>query len=230
MSGYRWIMTIVKRDERDVYARYLKSRGIETQYATLVNGTASKTMLDYLGIERTEKVMIEAMCEAAEAERILRGYETHLGIDLPGNGIALTVPVATVGGVSSLTELTRGQQINMDEGKHMSENHYALIVTIADKGSVDTVMDAARSAGARGGTVIGARGTGKPEHARFFGMSIGEEKEIVYIVTKKADKAAIMQAIMDKAGPHTDAHGVLFSLPVDSIVGLQSVAEEAPIG
>ena len=109
----------------------------------------------------------------------------------------------------------------------MNENPYALIVTIADKGSVDTVMDAARSAGARGGTVIGARGTGKPEHAKFFGMSIGEEKEIVYIVVRKAEKSAIMEAIMAQAGPHTASHGVLFSLPVDSIVGLQSVAQDA---
>ena len=48
----------------------------------------------------------------------------------------------------------------------------------------------------------------------FFGISIGEEKEIVYIVAKKAEKAAIMQAIMAKAGPNSEAHGVLLSLPV----------------
>lgn len=109
--------------------------------------------------------------------------------------------------------------------KKVSEYPYALIITIADKGNVDIIMDAARSAGARGGTVIAARGTGAEMQARFFGISIGEEKEIVYIVAKKAEKAAIMQAIMAKAGPNSEAHGVLFSLPVDSIAGLRSVAE-----
>lgn len=106
----------------------------------------------------------------------------------------------------------------------MNDIMYSLIVAITAKGNTDTVMDAARSAGARGGTVINARGTAPGTKAKFFGLSIGNEKEIVYILTLKADKDMIMHAIMDKAGMHTDAQTVLFSLPVDSMVGLRSLA------
>ena len=108
----------------------------------------------------------------------------------------------------------------------MTDIMNSLIVAITAKGNTDTVMDAARSAGARGGTVINARGTAPGAKAKFFGLSISNEKEIEYILTHKSDKDKIMHAIMETAGMHTDAQTVLFSLPVDSMVGLRSLAPE----
>ena len=106
----------------------------------------------------------------------------------------------------------------------MDENmsKLVLIVTIADKGYSEKVMEAARGAGASGGTVLKAHGTGA-EIAKFFGVSISEEKEMVYIVAKRTDRDAIMKAIMEKAGNTTDAHGIVYSLPVDSVAGVRSL-------
>ena len=83
-------------------------------------------------------------------------------------------------------------------------------------------MESARSAGATGGTVLKAHGTGA-EIAKFFGVSISEEKEMVYIVAKRDDRDAIMKAIMAKAGNNTNAHGIVYSLPVDSVAGIRSL-------
>ena len=102
-----------------------------------------------------------------------------------------------------------------------SESKIVLIITIVDKGNTDMVMDAARSVGAKGGTVVRAKGTGA-EIAKFFGVSISEEKEMVYIVAKRDNRDSIMKAIMEKAGVNTDAHGIIFSLPVDNVVGLKA--------
>ena len=57
--------------------------------------------------------------------------------------------------------------------------------------------------------------------AKFFGVSISEEKEMVYIVANREKRDDIMRAIMEKAGSNTEAHGVIFSLPVDGVVGLK---------
>ena len=82
-------------------------------------------------------------------------------------------------------------------------------------------MDAARSAHAPGGTVIHAKGTGA-EHARkFLGISLAEEKEMIFIVVRSDRKNEIMKAIMKQAGPGTPAGAVLFSLPVTSVAGLR---------
>jgi nitrogen regulatory protein PII len=99
-----------------------------------------------------------------------------------------------------------------------------LIIAIVNKGNTDLVMNAARDAGASGGTVVKGKGTGA-EIAKFFGVSITEEKEMVYIVSSREGRDAIMHAIMDKAGVKTEAHGVVFSLPVDKVVGIKHFEE-----
>ena len=99
-----------------------------------------------------------------------------------------------------------------------------MIITIVNRGNSDLVMDAAREKGARGGTIVKAMGTGA-EIAKFFGVSIPDEKELVYIVTTKADRDGIMKPIMEKAGVNTDAHGIVFALPVESVIGLQSLVD-----
>ena len=107
----------------------------------------------------------------------------------------------------------------------MKEAKYSLITVIAEKGCSDMVMDAARAVGARGGTVVHAKGTGREEDAKFFGVSISPEKEMIYIATRKSDRSEIMRAIMEKAGPQTDAKAVVFSLPVEDIAGLTALME-----
>jgi nitrogen regulatory protein PII len=102
-----------------------------------------------------------------------------------------------------------------------------LIVVICEKGHTDLVMDAARSAGARGGTVTRAKGTGSQYTDKFFGLSIAEEKEIIYIVSSSEHKGAIMTQIMTQAGSHTPAHAVVFSLPVTDTAGLRLFDEKA---
>ena len=111
------------------------------------------------------------------------------------------------------------------EDDDMSEVKYTLIVTVVNKGFTDTVMDAARAVDARGGTIVKARGTGAGFEDKFFGVSITEEKEMVYIVAKQEKRDEIMRAIMEKAGFATEARGAVFSLPVDSVTGMQSLTE-----
>lgn len=104
---------------------------------------------------------------------------------------------------------------------------YDMIVAITERGCVDMVMDAARTAGARGGTILHAKGTGTEFTARFFGVSIASEKDILLIVAAHDDKDAIMRAIMEKAGIRSAAHTAMISLPVESVVGLTSIMHQS---
>jgi hypothetical protein len=83
------------------------------------------------------------------------------------------------------------------------------------------VMDAARSAGARGGTTIKALGTGAKAAEKFFGISLADEKEIVFIVSDVEKKKDIMLSIMQGAGVKTKAHALVFSLPVSETAGFR---------
>lgn len=96
---------------------------------------------------------------------------------------------------------------------------YDLIVTIVNRGYAELVMDAAKSKGASGGTILNARGTAG-DVEKFFNISMQPEKEMVMIVVKHSDRHDIMEEISAKAGLNTPGQGIAFSLPLDETVGL----------
>ena len=98
---------------------------------------------------------------------------------------------------------------------------HELILVIANQGHTDQVMEAARGAGATGGTTIHAKGTGMELAKSFFGVSIASERELVFILTRSQDKKNIMKAIMAQAGIQTPAQAMVFSVPVSDIAGLR---------
>lgn len=97
---------------------------------------------------------------------------------------------------------------------------YETILCIVNAGFSDTVMSAARACGARGGTVLHARGTANPEAETFFKITIQPDKEVVLILVPTAIKEDILHAIYREAGLNTPGQGIAFSLPVDGVVGL----------
>ena len=99
---------------------------------------------------------------------------------------------------------------------------YDLILVIVNKDSTDTVMDAARAEGARGGTVLHARRVGYEDRENLLGFSLQPEKEVVAILTPRAQKHDLMVAISKAAGLSTPSRGLLFSLPVSDMIGLQA--------
>ena len=108
----------------------------------------------------------------------------------------------------------------------MNERKFDLILTIVNRGFSDQVMDAARAAGASGGTILHARGSGIHEMQEFFGISIQPEKEVVMILVRENERQAIMQAIREQAGLKKPGKGLAFSLPVDDVVGIAHLLEK----
>ncbi len=94
------------------------------------------------------------------------------------------------------------------------EKQFELVVCIVNAGYSENVMNAARSAGARGGSILRGRGSANPEAEEFFGISIQPDKEIVLILVSADIKDAVMKAVYKNAGLSTDGVGIVFSLPV----------------
>ncbi len=99
-------------------------------------------------------------------------------------------------------------------------NEFEVILCIVNAGFADSVMAAARECGAKGGTVINARGTAKEEAEKTFGIVIEPEKEIVIILVENKIKEPILHAIYKQAGLNTPGQGIAFSLPVDDVIGI----------
>ena len=106
------------------------------------------------------------------------------------------------------------------------ENKGELIVAIINKGYSDLVMDAAKKAGAKGGTIFNAHGTGNKEIEQYFGVPIHPEKEMVFIIVDKKIKDDVLLNIYKVAGLETKGQGIVFSLPVEDMMGLNINEEE----
>lgn len=220
MLALKYVSVITKREYSEQYLDFFRRHGATGVVSMLCNGTATDTMLSKLSLEKTEKVMLSTMIREADVGDVTKGLLKEMNIGSVGNGIALVINVDGVGGKSSLKYFIGDKDVERKEGLEMTETKSVLIIAVVDKGNTDLVMEAARAAGAGGGTVIRAKGTGA-EIAKFFGVSISEEKEMVYIVASRKGRDDIMHAIMEKAGGKTAAHGVVFSIPVDGVIGIR---------
>ena len=91
---------------------------------------------------------------------------------------------------------------------------YELVVCIINAGYSETVMAAARAAGARGGTIVRARGSANPEAEEFFNISIQPDKEVVLILVRSDIKDEVLKSVYKNCGLSTEGLGIVFSLPV----------------
>lgn len=176
-------------------------------------GTAVRSMLDILGIEDTERRVVFGVADNDKTERFLRAQTDRMYIGVPGHGITVALPIKSIGGGRTMAYL------DADKYTPQINNTYELIVAIANEGRTDQVMNAARQAGARGGTVLHGKGTAGEAAQKFLNVSIASEKELVLIVAQQNIKSGIMSAILKEAGPDTRAGAVVFSLPISAIAG-----------
>ena len=99
-------------------------------------------------------------------------------------------------------------------------NTHEVIFAIVNSGYAEDVMDVAREQGARGGTILNARGVARQEAAAFFGITLHTEKEILMIVVEKEIRDRVLNAIYKEMGMAKAAQGIAFSLPVSDVAGL----------
>lgn len=223
MSDIYIMTTIIDRKNSKKYIDLYKKDKLEVMYITLGEGTARGDILDYLGLEASEKMVIFNFMQQHDWMLTKKNLQRKLQIDAPGEGIAFLVPLSSIGGKRTLQFLLDRQELPESEESTLKDTTYELIVAIADQGNLEMVMDAARGAGAYGGTVIHAKGTGMEYAEKYLGVTIAAEKAMIFIVTKKDQKNSIMKAIMEQAGMQTPAKTIVFSLPVTDTAGLRLV-------
>lgn len=205
---------------------FYQEQGVSVNMVTLGRGTAVSEMLDYFGLDTSEKAVLLAVVTGDTWNVVKKGLRRKFQIDVPGTGIAFTVPLSGIGGRRELQFLTEYQPYEKGEESSLKDTKHELIVVIANQGYSNLVMDAARSAGAGGGSVLHAKGTGMERAESFFGVSLASEKEMIFIVTKTSQRKAIMEAVMKQAGMDSKAKSIAFSLPVADTAGLRLTEDE----
>ncbi len=190
--------------------------GVPFSLLTRGRGTADTKLLCYLGLGEPEKDILYSLVHAGASRSILEKLNARLLPKEEYRGIAFAMPITAM--ADTLPD--KPLQESTWEPEMPTEQPYDLIVAVTNQGYADEVMDVARAAGARGGTVLPARSISPEKVREFFGVSIHPEKEMLFILAKREARPRIMAAIADKKGLQTDAQTVVFSLPVSGVAGL----------
>lgn len=217
-----YVIAITDHDRGEAMNALYRAAGLRGILSMPGRGTATSEHLAIYGLDATEKYVISAVGNRSEVEGLIKSAKRKLFIDIPGNGVMLTVPLKSVAGGKTLAYLTDEQKTG---GAPRMDFEHELIIVILNEGYSDFVMDAARAAGAGGGTVLHAKGTGGTRGEKFFSVSLADEKDMIYIIAHKDEKAAIMRSINEQAGPGSKAGAICFSLPISSVAGLRAREE-----
>ena len=222
--SYQLLMLIATPKLTDKAADMFLKSAMPIQYRLNARGTASSEIMDTLGLGGSDKCIIISTVPESFGSAMLFKLHSELRLDAVNSGIAFTIPLT--GASKLIANMMNHTAINSENDTKrkgesiMVKSDYALILAIVNRGFSDDVMDAARSAGAGGGTVIHSRSIGSEEASSVWGLGLQEEKEMVLILAETENKVNIMKSIGERCGVSSKANGTVVSLPIDSVMGI----------
>ena len=212
-------ITIGERTKSEAYLNFFKEQDVKLSLATFGRGTASKEILETLGLGSSDKCVIFSFMTMEKSHGLLIEIEKRMQLKRVGAGLSLSIPLSSIDGLRSLHTIVKNVDVYKEDDGYMVNTENELIVVVANRGYTENVMEVARKAGAEGGTVVHARGTGQESSEKFFGTLIGAEKEMIFIVCKSEKRNNIMKEIKENVGADTPSGAVSMSLPICDISG-----------
>lgn len=220
------LVAIVGQTDEKKIVEILNRGSVAIAYSFEGVGTARSAVLDYLGLGETKKRIVLGLFPETNEKSLLERIQNETSLYLVGKGICFTMPLT---GISTIVEkgLLRGVDGQRTDGnkekrseKMGTERKYDLIVAAVQAGYAEEAMEAARTAGAAGGTLLHATTLENRKAEQLIGIKLQKETEILLILTRHEGKLPIMHAVQESAGLKTDGGGILFSMPVDDLVGV----------
>ena len=94
------LITVVNREKAEFYTDLLQAFEVNTQISAFARGTATSDILHMMGLEESEKSVIFSIIREDKAPEALRVLEQKFNTIKRGKGIAYTVPLSGMIGVS----------------------------------------------------------------------------------------------------------------------------------
>lgn len=189
-----------------------KENDIKGATILIGRGTINNTILNFLGISEERKEIVLMGANRHTGDAALLEINNKMNLHKPNRGIGFSISISQIIG----SKLINSNLIKEEENKM----NYNLIITIVDRGSAESVIDAATHAGSRGGTILNGRGSGIHETQKLFNIEIEPEKEVVLILAKHEVTEGITDAIRKELKIDDPGKGIIFVLDVTQAYGL----------
>ena len=213
MASFCMIRCVVNMGDASKALKIAKEYGVKGGTIYIGTGTVQSRLLDFLGLNEVRKEIIDMIVEEELAESVLKGVGEGMQFHKPHHGIAYSYSVSEFIG-------SRNLQITHKQSSEVKNGMYKVVHVVVDKGKGCDVVEIANKAGARGGTIINARGSGIHEVQKLFSIEIEPEKEEVFIITKTETKDSIVEAVRTGMKIDEPGNGIIFVLDVNEVYGL----------
>ncbi len=227
------LVCIIRKEDEMALCEACNECCVSLHFSSLGYGTARSNYMSYLGLDEIEKRFVYSLIPNYAEAQVLKTINKRLRLYLMGNGIAFTMPLSGISSIISNAILSTPFREDMisDPSKNTSDKErnqkmHELIIAVINQKYTDRVLDSSRAAGATGATILHTRSINNKQAEQLIGTSFKQETDTIAFLTSHQYKAQIMEAIRETAGLKTDGGAVLFSLPVDSLIGIGRFDEQ----
>ena len=216
------IVTIVERGSGAAMMRLYTKNQVFLHCQRPGRGTATSEIMDILGLGSSEKDILFSYATESAAKRLFYQLNNDLRGAVRTSGIVFDLPLTGLNNLVAAAIRYKSEHLRKEEGTMELENtgKNSLILVTCSRGCTEAVMDTAKKAGARGGTVFKARWTGMEDVEQSYDLSLNEEREIVAIVVPNEIRNTVMEAVNAEHGLKSESQGMICSLGVDHMLRL----------
>lgn len=219
------LVSIINKEDQEKLTETINKHCTAMHFSGIGHGTARSHHRSYFGFDEVDKRVTFSLIPGYLEHSILNTVGTELKLYLLGRGIAFTMPLS---GISNIVEepilatpdKDQGRSTRSPVSKKEKKTMHELVIAVVNEKYSDVAIEAARSAGATGATVFHTRSVDNAKVEQGMGASVPTDTDSIFFLTSKEYKLKIMEAIRDAAGLKTEGGAIIFSVPVDDLVGI----------
>ena len=227
VNKVKLLVGIINKEDESRFTEIVNECATAVHFSGVGHGTARSSYMTYFGFNEIEKRITMSLIPGSSEHNILSAVGHGLKLYLVGRGIAFTVPLSGISNIINDAVLSgvdkpdkpTGRRAPISKKKEKQIMH-ELVIAVVNTKYTDVAIEAARTAGATGATVFHTKSINNERAEQSIGTSINRETDSIFFLTTLEYKTKIMEAVRDTAGLKTEGGAVIFSLPVDDLVGI----------
>ena len=214
------LVSIINKADQAQLTSAVNGVATAMHFSGIGHGTARSNHRSYFGIDDVEKRVTFSLIPSNLEKQILAAVSRELKLYLFGKGIAFTMPLSAISNIVEEPILESAEKEKTNQSKKEKKTMHELVIAVVNEKYSDAALEAARAAGATGATLFHTRSADNSKIEQAMGTVIPEETDTLFFLTSSEYKLKIMEAVRDSAGLKTEGSAVIFSMPVDDLVGI----------
>ena len=218
------LVAIINKEDESLFTASVNKCCTAVHFSGIGHGTARSSYMKYFGFDDIEKRVVFSIIPGAVEQIVLNSVGKDLRLYLLGRGIAFTTALSAISSIVEEAVLSSPdkpeQEIKSTVTKKEKTIMHELVIAVVNQKFTDVAIDAARGAGATGATVFHTKSINNARIEERMGTALPEQTDTVFFLTSAEYKMKIMEAVRDSAGLKTEGGAVIFSIPVDDLIGI----------